>query len=77
MTLAAGTRLGRYEIRTLLGAGGMGEVYLAFDAELKRTVALKFLHADVARDERRMSRFMQEARAASALNHPDIQNFRN
>jgi serine/threonine protein kinase/Tol biopolymer transport system component len=67
-----GTRLGRYEIKSPLGVGGMGEVYLAMDAELNRLVALKFLPAGVASDERRMTRFVQEARAASALNHPNI-----
>ncbi|HZH29795.1 MAG TPA: protein kinase [Pyrinomonadaceae bacterium] len=72
MSLEAGTRIGRYEIRSLIGAGGMGEVYRALDTELNRPVALKFLHADVATDQDRMSRFIQEARAASALNHPNI-----
>ena len=72
MTIAIGTRLGRYEIRSLLGAGGMGEVYLAQDTKLDRKVALKVLPADVAADRNRMSRFVQEAKAASALNHPDI-----
>jgi Tol biopolymer transport system component/serine/threonine protein kinase len=70
--IPAGTLLGRYEIRSLLGEGGMGEVYRATDTELRRPVALKFLHADIASDERRMSRFVQEARSASALNHPNI-----
>jgi len=72
MNLEAGTRIGRYEIQSLIGAGGMGEVYRALDTELNRPVALKFLHADVATDQDRMSRFIQEARAASALNHPNI-----
>jgi Tol biopolymer transport system component/tRNA A-37 threonylcarbamoyl transferase component Bud32 len=72
MPLPEGTRLGRYEIRTPLGAGGMGEVYLAQDAELGRAVAIKILPADVAADQQRMNRFVQEARAASALSHPNI-----
>ncbi|MFL6230216.1 MAG: protein kinase domain-containing protein [Pyrinomonadaceae bacterium] len=72
MSLHVGTKLGRYEIRSPLGEGGMGEVYLAMDTELGRPVALKFLHAEVAADERRMNRFIQEAKAASALNHPNI-----
>src|SRR5713226_6737789 len=72
MTIAAGTKLGRYEIRSQLGAGGMGEVYLAQDSKLDRKVALKILPAEVAADRNRMSRFVQEAKAASALNHPNI-----
>ncbi len=72
MTLSAGTRLGRYEIGSQLGAGGMGEVYLAFDTELDRTVALKILPEAVAANEQRLRRFIQEAKAASALNHPHI-----
>ena len=72
MTLAAGTKLGRYEIRSQLGAGGMGEVYLARDTQLDRMVALKILSADVARDQQRLIRFLQEARAASALSHPNV-----
>lgn len=72
MTLASGTRLGRYEIRSPLGAGGMGEVYLAQDTKLDRKVALKLLHAEVAANQDRMRRFVQEAKAASALNHPNI-----
>jgi serine/threonine protein kinase/Tol biopolymer transport system component len=70
--LHSGTKLGRYEILSQIGAGGMGEVYQATDAQLNRPVALKFLHADVAADQKRMQRFIQEARAASALNHPNI-----
>jgi serine/threonine-protein kinase len=70
--IAPGTRVGRYEIRSRIGAGGMGDVYLAHDIELDRTVAIKILPEDVAADEQRLQRFMQEARAASALNHPHI-----
>src|SRR2546427_5099046 len=72
MTLAAGTKLGRYEIRSKIGEGGMGEVYLAQDTKLDRKVALKILPADVAAHPDRMRRFVQEAKAASALNHPNI-----
>ncbi len=72
MTLAENTRLGRYELRSQIGKGGMGEVYLALDTELDRTVAIKILPADVASDQQRLQRFIQEAKAASALNHPHI-----
>ncbi|HET6892578.1 MAG TPA: protein kinase [Pyrinomonadaceae bacterium] len=72
MPIAAGTDLGRYEIRSKIGAGGMGEVYLARDTKLERTVALKILPADVAADRQRMQRFIQEAKTASSLNHPNI-----
>src|SRR5437870_6391623 len=72
MTLEKGTKLGRYEIRSKIGEGGMGEVYLALDTKLDRKVALKILPADVAAHHDRMRRFVQEAKAASALNHPNI-----
>ena len=72
MTLQVGTRLGRYEIRSKLGEGGMGEVYLAQDTKLDRTVALKVLPADLANDQSRMRRFAQEARTASSLSHPNV-----
>ena len=72
MTLAAGTKLGRYEIRSQLGEGGMGEVYLTQDTVLDRRVALKILPPNLAEDNDRMSRFVREAKSASALNHPNI-----
>src|SRR2546423_7077994 len=72
MTIAAGTHLGRYEIRSKIGAGGMGEVYLAEDTRLHRKVALKILPAELAANKDRMRRFEQEAQAAAALNHPNI-----
>lgn len=72
MEIVSGARLGRYEIRSKIGEGGMGEVYLAEDTKLDRKVALKILRADVAADRSRMHRFVQEAKAASALNHPNI-----
>jgi serine/threonine protein kinase len=67
-----GTKLGHYEICAKIGAGGMGEVYLAVDTELDRTVAIKILPAALAADTHRLQRFVQEAKAASALNHPHI-----
>ncbi len=72
MTIPQGTKLGRYEIRAQLGAGGMGEVYLAQDTKLDRKVALKILPAEVASNQDRMSRFVLEAKAAASLNHPNI-----
>src|SRR5262245_26417500 len=70
--LSAGTRLGRYEIRSKIGEGGMGEVYLAEDTRLHRNVALKILPSEVAANIDRMQRFEREATAAAALNHPNI-----
>ncbi len=72
MALVLNTHLGRYQVRSRLGAGGMGEVYLAHDAQLDRAVALKILPSDVVVNEDRMRRFIQEAKAAAALNHPNI-----
>ena len=66
MAVAAGTKLGRYEIRSKLGAGGMGEVYLAEDTRLHRKLALKVLPAEVAANHERMRRFNQEATSAAA-----------
>ncbi len=68
----AGRRLGQYEVRSLLGSGGMGDVYLARDTRLGRDVALKLLPAAFTRDAERLRRFEHEARAASALSHPNI-----
>src|SRR6266571_5794730 len=70
--LTAGQMIGHYEILATLGRGGMVEVYLARDARLNRNVALKFLPAYFTKGEERLRRFEQEARAASALNHPNI-----
>src|SRR5919199_351814 len=72
MSLSPGTRVGRYEVRSKIGEGGMGEVYLADDTELERPVAIKLLPADVASKGQRMQRFVQEAKVASALNHQNI-----
>jgi len=72
MSFVAGTKLGRYEIRAKIGEGGMGEVYLALDTELGRTLAIKILPEALASNQLRLERFIQEARAASALNHPHI-----
>jgi predicted ATPase len=72
MTLVSGTKLGRYEIRSKIGEGGMGEVYLAEDTRLDRRVAIKMLPASFTSDAGRVRRFIQEAKAASALNHPNI-----
>jgi serine/threonine protein kinase len=72
MTIAAGTKLGRYEIRSKIGEGGMGEVYRARDEKLNRDVAIKVLPASFSQDADRLRRFEQEAQAASSLNHPNI-----
>jgi serine/threonine protein kinase len=71
-TIVPGAQLGRYRIISKLGAGGMGQVYVAEDSRLKRRVALKVLAPDLTRDQRALRRFEHEAQAASALNHPNI-----
>jgi serine/threonine protein kinase len=72
MAIKSETRLGPYEIVSALGAGGMGEVYRARDARLKREVAIKVLPASFSSDPQRLHRFQQEANASAALNHPNI-----
>ncbi|MFY9555825.1 MAG: protein kinase [Blastocatellia bacterium] len=72
MAIDPGTNIGPYKIIHSLGSGGMGEVYLARDTRLGRKIALKFLSAEFTKDEERVRRFQQEARAASALNHPNL-----
>ena len=72
MSLAPGTHLGPYEVVSLLGTGGMGEVYRARDPRLGRDIAIKVLSSAFADDAERLRRFEQEARAAAALNHPNI-----
>ena len=72
MALAPGTRLGAYEILTLIGSGGMGEVYRATDTKLHRDVAIKVLPSDVAADPDRLARFEREAQVLASLNHPNI-----
>jgi eukaryotic-like serine/threonine-protein kinase len=72
MTFAANTQLGPYKITSLIGSGGMGEVYRAHDPRLSRDVAIKVLPASFTADAERLRRFEQEARAVAALNHPNI-----
>jgi len=72
VSIATGTKLGRYEIRSKIGEGGMGEVYLAQDTTLDRRVALKILPPELAAHGDRMERFVREAKSAAALNHPNI-----
>lgn len=67
-----GKKLQHYKILEKLGSGGMGVVYKALDSKLKREVAIKILHQDLTRDEEAKKRFMFEAQAASALDHPNI-----
>src|SRR5438552_19007362 len=70
--LARGTQIGPYEVVTLSGAGGMGEVYRARDTRLSREVAIKVLPSAFSGDTERLQRFEQEARAAGILNHPNV-----
>jgi serine/threonine protein kinase len=72
MTLAPGTRIGPYEVVSIVGAGGMGEVYRARDTRLRREVALKVLPPLFADDPERLARFEREAQMLAALNHPHI-----
>ena len=72
MPLAAGTRLGPYEILSALGAGGMGEVYRALHTKLDRAVAIKVLPEAFAADTERIARFQREAKTLASLNHPNI-----
>ena len=70
--LATKTSLSHYRIVSKIGAGWMGEVYSAQDTRLDRKVAIKFLHEEFSKDADKLNRFVQEAKAASALNHPNI-----
>src|SRR5947207_10309295 len=70
--LSAGTQLGPYQLLSLLGAGGMGEVYRARDSRLNREVAIKVLPAHLAQDREALARFEREAKAVAALSHPNI-----
>src|SRR5262245_2686322 len=72
MTLAAGTRIGTYEVKSPLGQGGMGVVYRAHDTQLQRDVAIKLLPDPFATDKDRLARFQREAQVLASLNHPNI-----
>src|SRR5215813_7812724 len=72
MNISPGTRLSHYKVLSRIGAGGMGEVYLATDTSLGRNVAIKLLLSELTRDPDRVRRFKQEAKTVSALNHPNI-----
>src|SRR5246127_2513453 len=72
MAVAAGQKIGPYQVVSQIGAGGMGEVYKAHDSRLDRDVAIKVLSSSFSSDPDRLRRFTQEARAAAALNHPNI-----
>src|SRR5215813_5904939 len=72
MPLQIGQQLGSYEITSLLGKGGMGEVYRAHDSKLKRDVAIKILPDEFSQDASRVSRFQREAEVLASLNHPNI-----
>src|ERR1017187_1675081 len=72
MPLSTGTKLGTYEVRSAIGAGGMGEVYQAHDTKLGRDVAIKVLPEAFAHDPERLARFQREAKMLASLNHPNI-----
>jgi serine/threonine protein kinase len=73
MPLVAGTKLGTYEVRSAIGAGGMGEVYQAHDTKLGRDVAIKVLPEAFAHDPEKLSRFQREAKLLASLNHPNTE----
>src|SRR5512143_2280491 len=72
MPLSSGDQLGHYKIQSMIGKGGMGEVYRALDTRLERDVAIKVLPASVAGDPERLTRFEREAKVVASLNHPNI-----